>query len=200
MIRRLVLTGRPTPAFVTVAMTDIALAARGSHGLRRLSKPLLMPALLPNRDWATARALLLGWVGDVALLGESSAAFTGGLGAFLVGHVAWIDALRRRPGNRLVRRHPEAAIPYLVAWAGFNAFLWSRTGGDRYPVVAYSAVLAAMALVALNTGRAPTAAGGALFLVSDGLLAVKRFGGVEFPASEGVVMATYTAAQALLAT
>jgi uncharacterized membrane protein YhhN len=56
-----------------------------------------------------------------------------------------------------------------------------------------------MALVALDSGRPVTAAGCALFLVSDGLLATERFARVQFPGSEGVVMATYTAAQALLA-
>jgi uncharacterized membrane protein YhhN len=164
-----------------------------------LTKPLLMPTLLAGRDAPTQRALALGGIGDVALLGGGSAAFTAGLAAFLAGHIAWLDALRRRPSAGLLRRRPALAGPYLAAWAGFNAFLWRRTGGDRYPVVAYSTVLTAMALVALDSGRPVTAAGGALFLVSDGLLATERFAGVQFPGSEGVVMVTYTAAQALLA-
>jgi hypothetical protein len=36
-------------------------------------------------------------------------------------------------------------------------------------------------------------------LVSGGLLALERFGGVHLPAGEGMVMATYASAQALLA-
>jgi uncharacterized membrane protein YhhN len=44
-----------------------------------------------------------------------------------------------------------------------------------------------------------TAAGGALFLVSDALLALEKFGGLRLPAHEGLVMASYTSAQALLA-
>lgn len=39
----------------------------------------------------------------------------------------------------------------------------------------------------------------ALFLVSDCLLALEKFGGPELPAHEGLVMATYATAQALLA-
>jgi hypothetical protein len=38
------------------------------------------------------------------------------------------------------------------------------------------------------------ASSGALFLVSDALLAVGKFGGLHLPAHEGLVMATYTTA------
>jgi uncharacterized membrane protein YhhN len=89
--------------------------------------------------------------------------------------------------------------PYLVAYGGLNAFLWTRTGKDRLPVLVYSSALLAMALAALDSGRAGTVAGGALFLASDSLLALEKFGGVHLPAHEGLVMATYTSAQALLA-
>lgn len=77
--------------------------------------------------------------------------------------------------------------------------LWRRTGTDRWPVVVYSAVLTATAVAALDTDDAATAAGGALFLASDTLLAIGRFAGVHLPGHEGWVMASYTAAQALLA-
>jgi uncharacterized membrane protein YhhN len=60
-------------------------------------------------------------------------------------------------------------------------------------------VLTATAVAALDTGDDGTAAGGALFMVSDTLLALERFAGVHLPAHEGWVMASYTAAQALLA-
>ena len=56
-----------------------------------------------------------------------------------------------------------------------------------------------MALTALDTGSPQAAAGGALFLVSDSLLALEKFAGIQLPAHEGLVMATYTSAQALLA-
>lgn len=56
-----------------------------------------------------------------------------------------------------------------------------------------------MALVALDTGSPKAATGGALFMVSDSLLALGKFGGVHLPAHEGLVMAAYTTVQALLA-
>ncbi len=190
---------RPSRGYVALATADILLAATGKQQARWMTKPFLMPTLLLGRDRATQRALALGGVADVALLAESQAAFTAGLATFLAGHVAWIQALRGRPGSRLLRRQPWAAAPYAIAWVGLNAYLWPRTGRDRYPVLLYSAGLTAMALTALDTGRPSTGAGGALFLTSDTLLALERFAGTELPAHEGLVMATYTAGQALLA-
>jgi YhhN family len=100
---------------------------------------------------------------------------------------------------RLLRARPALAAPYLAAFGALNVYLWKRTGRDRIPVIAYSAALLAMALTALDSGSPRTAAGGALFGVSDGLLALEKFGGMHLPAGEGLVMATYASAQALLA-
>ena len=190
---------RATVVFVAVAAADTLLATAGRDRLRWLTKPLLMPVLMVGRDRPTQRALALGGVGDVALLGRSDAAFTAGLASFLAGHIAWIIALRQRPGGGLLRARPALAAPYLAAFGALNAYLWRRTGRDRIPVIAYSAALLAMSLAALDSGSPKTAAGGALFAVSDGLLALERFGGVHLPGGEGTVMATYASAQALLA-
>jgi uncharacterized membrane protein YhhN len=181
-----------------LAASDAVLAATGHDEQRRFTKPLLMPVLMVGRDRPTQRALALGALGDIALLGSSDAAFKVGLGSFLSGHVAWVVALRSRSTGRL-RRQPWLALPYLTAWATLNAYLWRRTGRDRVPVLIYSTALLATALAAFDTGDPLTAAGGALFLTSDALLALNRFGDVHLPLHEGIVMTTYTSAQALLA-
>jgi uncharacterized membrane protein YhhN len=155
-----------------------------------------MPTLLRGKPRPTQRALALGGLGDVALLGEGPVAFTAGLGSFLAGHVAWIAALRPHSTKAL---KPTMAAPYLLAWLGLNAYLWPKTGRDRIPVLVYSAALLATALAAADTGKGDVAAGGALFLVSDALLALEKFGDVHLPVHEGIVMATYTSGQALLA-
>jgi len=193
---------RATAVFVALAAADTVLAATGRDRPRWLTKPLLMPALIPGRDRRTQSALALGGVGDVALLAGGEAAFTAGLASFLAGHLMWISALRRRPGNGpgRVRSRPALAAPYVAAFGAVNAYLWPRTGRDRIPVIAYSTALLAMSLTALDRGSPAAAAGGALFLVSDSLLALEKFGGVRLPAHEGLVMATYSSAQALLAT
>ncbi len=179
-----------------VALADTLLAATGRHRERFVTKPLLMPTLLAGKPRPVQRALALGGAGDVALLGTSDLAFTAGLGSFLAGHVAWMAALRPKSQGALT---PAKAAPYVAAWVGLNAFLWKRTGRDRLPVLVYSAALMGTALTALDTDDRAIATGGALFVASDTLLALERFAGVTLPLHEGIVMTTYTAAQALLA-
>jgi uncharacterized membrane protein YhhN len=190
---------RANAVYAALAAADSFLAATGRHRPRRLTKPLLMPALMIGRDRPQQRALALSWAGDMALLGTGDAAFRAGLISFLASHVAWIDALRRRPGGGRLTAHPALAAAPLVAAVAVNACLWRRTGDDRIPVLVYSAALLAMSLTALDRGSPAAAAGGALFLVSDSLLALQKFGAVQLPAGDGLVMATYAAAQALLA-
>ena len=190
---------RATVVFVALAAADTFLAATGRDRQRWGTKPLLMPVLMAGRDRPTQRALALGGAGDVALLGSGEIAFTAGLACFLAGHVAWIVALRQRPGGGRLRARPALGAPHVAAFATLNAYLWKRTGRDRIPVVVYSAALLAMSLVALDSGSPRTAAGGALFVASDALLALGKFGDVRLPAHEGLVMAAYTSAQALLA-
>ena len=190
---------RATAAFAALAAADTLLAATGRDRARWLTKPLLMPVLMAGRDRPAQRALALGGAGDVALLGRGEIAFTAGLASFLAGHVAWIIALRQRPGGGWLRARPALAVPHVLTFGAMNAYLWKRTGKDRIPVFVYSAVLLAMSLVALDTGAPRTAAGGALFLASDTLLALEKFGDLRLPTHEGLVMATYASAQALLA-
>ena len=189
---------RATVVFAALAAADTLLAATGQDRPRWLTKPLLMPVLMAGRDRPARRALALGGAGDVALLGRGEIAFTAGLVSFLGGHVAWIIALRQRPGGYL-RARPALAVPHVATFAAMNAYLWKRTGKDRIPVFVYSAALLAMSLTALDTGSPRTAGGGALFLASDTLLALEKFGDLRLPAHEGLVMATYASAQALLA-
>jgi len=65
------------------------------------------------------------------------------------------------------------------------------------PVLGYSLLLTAMAATAAGTGRL-AGIGGALFLVSDGTLAL-GMADVDFPGRGAVVMPTYLAAQLLIA-
>jgi uncharacterized membrane protein YhhN len=189
-------THRATAVFVALAVVDTLLAATGCDRLRWLTKPALMPVLMRGRDRSVQRALALGGAGDVALLGGTEVTFRAGLACFLAGHVAWIMALRERPGGGLLRAKPALAAPHLAAFGVMNAYLWKRTGKDRIPVIVYSTALLAMALAALDSGSPRTAAGGALFLASDALIALEKFGGLHLPAHEGVV--SWTAANMII--
>ena len=81
-VREVPVARRATVVFVAIAAADTLLAATRHDRLRWLTKPLLIPALMVGRGPPTQRALALGGVGDVALLGSSDAAFTAGLASF----------------------------------------------------------------------------------------------------------------------
>ena len=66
------------------------------------------------------------------------------------------------------------------------------------PVLVYGACLGTMAVLATGVNL-PTAVGGGLFLVSDGLIALDAFAaGFDLPGQDVWVMATYVLAQVLI--
>ena len=195
------------PVYVAAAGTDAVLAARGSRLARRFTKPMLMPLLAAHvaatEDADGSRPLILAGLGlsclgDIALLGEGEGPFAAGLTSFLLAHVCYLGAFAKRRNGGL-HRAPWAVVLYGLAWCGLNAVLLPRTGRLRVPVFVYGTALAAMAIAALDTGEPAVAAGGALFLVSDSILALDTFGGSKIPGADPLVMLTYTAAQALIA-
>jgi hypothetical protein len=56
-----------------------------------------------------------------------------------------------------------------------------------------------MAVAALDTDVPAVAAGGAAFILSDSILAMNTFGDASSSTADALVMLTYTAAQALIA-
>lgn len=183
---------------------------RIEYVLKPLTLVLLVAATATSdipgiKAWVLA-ALLLGLVGDVALLvtkdepGRIDAAFLLGLGAFLVGHICYLGAFARHG------QHLTQALAGLLVVAGIAALSVprilvraARTGGQELVAIvgAYAGMLAAMAVLAVGTASLLTALGGVLFLVSDTVLAWDRF---VRPLRRGpvVVVVTYHLAQALI--
>lgn len=196
---------------VAVAVADSALA--GSPGAwpraaRLVTKPAVVPAIAATRDRPSgplAVALAASWAGDVALLSRSDAGLLGGVGSFAVAHVAYLTAIRRQRPAPFDATVTTAAGAVLAA-AG--TVLWRRLDTDdqrnlRLPVLGYAALVVVMGATAvrggLHHGDRGLAAGGALFVLSDTLVAATVFGERRNPAREAAVMVTYAAAQALLA-
>ena len=141
------------------------------------------------KRWLVA-GLVFSLAGDVALLWPV-AGFLVGLVSFLLGHLSYLVALTSR-----VR---FAARPWaFVAWAGVAAGvlsgLWAGVPAElRVPVIVYVCALAAMAAQATTVWLANrrgadeprwrlVALGGALFVLSDAILATDKFvGGVPMP-------------------
>ncbi len=204
-------------------MADATLAGREGTTARRLrfvTKPALMPTLsvamhqakpgdpLVRAGVTTAQAF--SWGGDVALLGSSEKAFLGGVGSFFGAHLAYIAtfAARRDRARTSEHRGPKAAmLLWLTTAPVMSAAAWRQDRDLAGPVAAYSTALAAMFATATlldprlsRRGRRAVAAGAALFLTSDTLLGAQKFLlPEENPRLEVAVMATYTAAQGLIA-
>ncbi|MFJ4876062.1 lysoplasmalogenase [Streptomyces sp. NPDC088745] len=185
-------------AFLLAAAVDLGGLLAGAWPVHAVAKPLLMPLLaghvvVRGGPRLLVAALLFGWGGDVALLFDADPAFLLGMGSFALGHVCYLLLFRGAPTRR-----PLGAL-YALALAGTVALLWADLPAElRVPVAGYSLLLTVTAFRASGLGRC-AGLGGALFLLSDTLIATGVAQWPQLPAPDFWVMATYAAAQCLLA-
>ncbi|MFJ5266446.1 lysoplasmalogenase [Streptomyces sp. NPDC088387] len=194
---------RLLPALLALAaVVDLGSLAAGSEAGHMATKPLLMPLLAA---WAALRgaprllvvALLFGWGGDVLLLSGAEPAFLAGMASFAAGHVSYIVLFRR---NGPPRARAALLLPgYAIALVVTVALLWPDLPADlRVPVACYSALLTAMAWSAATRAGLVAGLGGALFLLSDTLIATDVADWPQPPRPDFWIMLTYIAAQVLL--
>lgn len=210
----------PSPARATrwmlgiAAIATLAIVGASVESLRWLHyacKPLATLLILgfawrngtPSRyRSAVIVGLLLSTVGDIALMLPVDA-FVVGLAAFLLAHIAYLVAFTAR-ARLFARAWPFVA--YASIAAGVLAVLWPHLPAAlRVPVMAYVAVLASMAAQAAAVWRVRghragmlAAIGGAVFVVSDAVLAIDRFA-APFAHAQVAVLATYWIAQTFIA-
>ncbi|WP_030300552.1 lysoplasmalogenase [Streptomyces katrae] len=186
-------------SFAVAAAADLGSLLADWHLGHVIAKPLLMPLLVVyvitrGAPRLLVAALLFGWGGDLALLFDAEAAFLVGMGSFAVGHVCYLVLFGKRPAN------PLLGGAYTLALLGTVALLWSDLPADlRIPVAGYSLLLTAMAFRSGALGLR-AGVGGALFLLSDTLIATGVAEWPQLPRPDFWIMATYLAAQYLLAT
>jgi uncharacterized membrane protein YhhN len=145
--------------------------------------------------WVALVALLLGWVGDLALMFAGDTGFLVGLTFFLLGHLVYLLLFLRILGRG---RLPLSALAYVVWFAVLMLVLAPHLGGMLVPVIVYASVITVMAITATRCS-ASVAVGAALFLISDSLLALNKFvhdAGIW--ESGFLVMLSYIAAQGLI--
>ncbi|MFF1352863.1 lysoplasmalogenase [Streptomyces sp. NPDC058297] len=189
-------------AFALATAVDLVALLAGTDAVHTAAKPLLMPLLaayvaVRGGPRLLTAALLLGWGGDVLLLFDADVAFLAGMGSFAAGHVCYLVLFKRTGTSRA--RGTLLAAAYGVALVTTVALLWPDLPADmRGPVAGYSLLLTAMAYGSSRLGR--TAGwGGALFLLSDTLIATGVADWPQLPRPDFWVMLTYAAAQYLLA-
>lgn len=189
--------------FAVATLADLVSLAVGFEPGHTVAKPLLMPLLAACAGARGAprlllAALLFGWAGDVLLLSDADPAFLAGMACFAAGHVCYL-ALFLRHGAPHARRARLLAPVYAVALAATVALLWPDLPADlRVPVAGYSTLLTAMAYGAATRLGPRAAAGGALFVLSDTLIATGVAGWPQPPRPDLWIMLTYAAAQFLL--
>ncbi|MFC8199464.1 lysoplasmalogenase [Streptomyces sp. NPDC060006] len=195
----------PLVAFGLAGVVDLVSLALGHDTGHTLAKPLLMPLLavcahLYGGPALLVGALLFGWGGDVLLLFDAEPAFLAGMASFAAGHVCYLLLFRRSlaKGSPRARGSRLTAAAYVLALVATVTLLWPGLPADlRVPVAGYSLLLTAMAYGATRLG--PVAgAGGALFLLSDTLIATGVADWPQPPRPDLWIMLTYLAAQCLL--
>ncbi|GAA4872264.1 lysoplasmalogenase [Kitasatospora terrestris] len=193
-------------AFAATSVAHLGAIATGATALQHATKPALMPLLAaqtlaakPGAPKLLAPALLAGAAGDVLLQVGGDTAFLAGMGSFAAAHVCYVTMFVQRGALDERRRTLLTAAAYATAWATLISRLWPGLGGLQIPVAAYSLLLASTAVTSAGLGLR-TGAGGALFLLSDTLIATRLAGWTPLPAQNFLIMATYIAAQYLLAT
>ncbi|MGW7205085.1 lysoplasmalogenase [Streptomyces sp. NPDC054837] len=191
-------------AFALTAFVDLASLAAGWDVGHTVAKPLLMPLLAA---YAASRgaprlliaALLCGWGGDTLLLLDAEPAFLAGMGCFAAGHVCYLALFR--PYDEARARSAFLAPAYAVVLVISVALLWPDLPADlRVPVAGYSLLLTAMAYTAATRLGLLAGLGGALFVLSDSLIATGVAEWPQPPRPDLWIMLTYLAAQSLLVT
>ncbi|MFJ8488505.1 lysoplasmalogenase [Streptomyces sp. NPDC094038] len=192
----------PLAAFALAVVLDLAFLAVGFHPGHVVAKVLLMPLLAVSAARAGAprllvAALLCGWGGDVLLLSAADPAFMAGMASFAAGHVCYLVLFRRQgPPHARARL---LALGYAAALVTLVALLWpDLPTGLRVPVAGYSTLLTAMAYTAATRLGPLAGLGGALFMVSDTLIATGVADWPQPPRPDFWIMLTYAAAQFLL--
>ena len=200
-------------AWTAVVVAAVANWWGVATGVRRavvVAKPLTLVALVGVAAAAGAggstpgRWLLVGLVlclaGDVVLLGDTEAAFLGGLSAFLLGHLAYVVSF-------VTLGLAQAAWGLIGLMALIAVLLTTRRvipaahreGGPVLAgaVTAYMLVIGAMVTTAWMTGEWLIGVGAVTFMVSDAILANARFVRRERHA-DLAVMVTYHLGQVLI--
>ena len=164
--------------------------------------------------WLILIGLALSFAGDLLLIDrDNRRAFTGGLIAFLLAHVAYIAACVHAQSARGLLGNGAAEIAagagLAVIAGGVYRYLSPGLGSMRGPVIAYILIISLMVHSALavlfaydRSGAQPglMAAGAILFYISDAILAVNRFRfGNQLPRGRLWNLTTYYGGQLLIA-
>lgn len=202
--------------FFVIASLELLGHLLGVEEINRVTKPLLMPALIfyfvkrvpvtPLNRFIIL-ALFLSFLGDTLLMlvPRSEYFFIAGLGSFLIAHIVYIiinmNAISH--GDRGLKPQWQDLI-FVAFGLGVFSLINNDLGSMYAPVLIYTVVICLMAVTARQRWKKVddysfklVMIGSVLFLISDSLLALDKFY-KPFGSADFLVMLTYIAAQFLI--
>ena len=197
--------------FVAASVVHLATQLADSSGLLAdVSKALLTPSLAlalmsavpaPRSRFVAGTLVALGFsfLGDVVpsfLTGDPS--FLVIVGFFLLAQVTYIGTFWPLRRESVAERCPPALLAYAAVFVALVAACRAGAGSLFVPVLVYGAALTTMAVLATGVSRL-AGVGGAVFMLSDSLIALGQFTDLDLPLQGFWVMLTYLVGQAFIA-
>jgi uncharacterized membrane protein YhhN len=146
----------------------------------------------------TLLALGFSWLGDtVPRFTPDDSGFLVMVGFFLLAQFAYVAAFLPSWRASAVGSRPLLLLPYAAGFVALVALTKDGAGSLLVPVLVYGFALVSMAVLATGLGWV-AGLGGAIFFVSDGLIALRSFADLALPAHGFWVMLTYVVGQSLL--
>ncbi len=179
-------------AFAALALLDWVAVATDQRPLEYFAKPATLSALIvwaaTGEHASTSLLLALGFslLGDVCLMFPARL-FLAGVGAFFLGHVAYIVRFAA----------PLTALPLPLGVGvliGPRVVRAVREPRLRVAIIIYMLVLSPMLAAAIGSRMLPAIAGALLFFASDTMIAWSKF--VQpFPGARLAIIVTYHVGQ-----
>lgn len=205
MLAPMIVGGTAVACLLVAEWADVAVAraaAKMAAASSFVALALERGALESDFGLVLLVGLVLCWIGDACLLSAGrSRAFLAGIGAFLLGHLAYAVAFVRLglDASGLI----VGAVAVTLFAAATLRWLWPALPGDfRMPVVAYLGVISVMMATAIGAtwAGAPLSimVGATVFAFSDLFVARDRFVREGF-INAAIGLPAYFGAQMLLA-
>jgi uncharacterized membrane protein YhhN len=205
--------------YFSIGIVCIAFETIGARWPALIVKALLMPVLFiiyyrPIKDQVNnfhrmiISALLFSWLGDITLEFQwvNEIFFMVGLSCFLIAQVLYLISFFSTTGqNILFFNKIYLLLPVILYGVIILYFLYGELGDMKVPVIVYTVVILSMLTSAINREKKVNRQsymliliGAILFVLSDSMIAIDKFG-YSFPLSGIAVMITYITAQYLIA-
>jgi uncharacterized membrane protein YhhN len=176
---------------------------------RMVSKPMIMASLIGfyisterKQSNAFIMAMIFALFGDIFLMFKNEDFFLLGLGSFLIMQLLYtFTFLKDRIKD--IKVIFINVIPVLLISSSIMVYLWHDLGSLQLPVLIYTIAISMMVISALIrrtsiSWQFPVIIGVILFMISDAVLAISKFGNMVTPLTEITIIVTYMFAQYLI--